>query len=181
MTALYSIGHGNRGIKAFIELLQASDVQCLVDVRAYPRSKRHPQYTRLRLEPELQAHGIRYLWEGATLGGMRRPQSDSPHAALADVAFRGYADHMASGEFAQGLGRLLELGTATRTAFMCAETDPRHCHRSFIADALLARGVEVLHLIESHDVRCHALRAGARCAASGELIYDTSVQLQLAL
>ncbi len=180
MSTLYSIGHGNRGIKAFMELLQAADIQCLVDVRAYPRSKRHPQYTRMRLEPALQAHGIRYLWEGAALGGMRRPQPDSPHAALADAAFRGYADHMASGEFSHAVDRLLKLGAAARTAFMCAETDPRHCHRSFIADMLLTRGVGILHLIEPHDVRSHALRAAARCADSGELIYDTGIQLQLA-
>ncbi|MDB5811487.1 MAG: repair protein [Betaproteobacteria bacterium] len=181
MTTVHTIGHGNRTADDFIALLKAARIECLVDVRAYPRSRRNPQFTRMALDPVLRAHGIQYVWEGAALGGMRRPHGDSPHAALDDAAHRGYADHMATVEFKTGVSRLIELADSRVTAFMCAETHPDHCHRSFIADALLASGVEVLHLMGQHDVRTHALREGARMAPHGQLIYDSCVQLALTL
>ena len=162
-------------------MLQSANVECLVDVRAYPRSRRNPQFARMALDPVLRTHAIQYAWEGGPLGGMRRPLADSPHLALADAAHRGYADHMASAEFAEALARLIEIGKTHTTAFMCAETHPEHCHRSFIADALLARGIEVLHLIGIGDVRSHTLREGARLEPGGRVIYDACVQLGLAL
>jgi uncharacterized protein (DUF488 family) len=112
---------------------------------------------------------------------MRRPGNESPHLALADAAHRGYADHMATAEFERALERLIATGKSRTTAFMCAETRPEHCHRSFIADALLARGVEVLHLMGRHDVRAHTLREGARLTPDRRVVYDACVQLGLAL
>ena len=181
MTTLYSIGHGNRAVADFTALLKGARIECLIDVRAYPRSRRNPQFARMALDPVLKAHSIHYLWEGAPLGGMRRPHGESPHLALEDAAHRGYADHMATAEFQSALERLIATGAARNTAFMCAETHPEHCHRSFIADALHARGIEVLHLMGPHDVRAHTLRAGARLAGHGRVMYDGCVQLGLAL
>jgi uncharacterized protein (DUF488 family) len=181
VTTLYTIGHGNRAVADLVMLLQGARIECLVDVRAYPRSRRNPQFTRMALDPVLKAHAIQYIWEGAPLGGMRRPHGDSQHLALADAAHRGYADHMATAEFQSALERLVTVGNARTTAFMCAETHPGHCHRSFIADALHARGVEVLHLMGPQDVRTHTLREGARLDPHGRVVYDACVQLGLAL
>ena len=181
MATIYTIGHGNRQIEDFTKLLTSARIECLVDVRAYPRSRRHPQFTRMALDPVLKARGIRYVWEGGALGGMRRPRGDSPHIALADAAHRGYADHMATAEFQSALERLLALGAGQMTVFMCAESSPQHCHRSFIADALLARDIEVMHLMGPHDVRGHALQEGARRGERGQMVYDACVQLGLAL
>ena len=181
VTTLYTIGHGNRAVEDFTALLAGARVECLVDVRAYPRSRRNPQFARMALDPVLKAHAIQYIWEGGPLGGMRRPRGDSPHAALEDAANRGYADHMATPEFHAALERLIAIGNTRATAFMCAETHPEHCHRSFIADALAARGIEVLHLMGPHDVRAHVLREGARLAPGGHVMYDACVQLGLAL
>ena len=181
MTTLYTIGHGNRAADNFIALLKSARIEWLVDVRAYPRSRRNPQFARMALDPVLKAQQIQYVWEGKPLGGMRRPHGDSPHAALDDAAHRGYADHMATPEFSAALERLIALGEAHKTAFMCAETQPEHCHRSFIADALTARGIEVLHLMGPQDVRAHVLREGARLTADGRVMYDACVQLGLAL
>jgi uncharacterized protein (DUF488 family) len=181
LTTLYTIGHGNRAVEEFTALLESARIECLVDVRAYPRSRRNPQFARIALDPVLKAHSIQYVWEGAPLGGMRRPQQGSRHLALTDAAHRGYADHMATPEFASALARLIALANTRTTAFMCAETHPEHCHRSFIADALLAHGVEVLHLMGREDVRAHTLREGARLNADGRVVYDACVQLGLAL
>ncbi len=177
-TVVYSIGHGNRRLEEFLGLLAANRIGRLVDVRAYPASRRHPQFTRIALEAALAATGIRYLWEGAALGGMRRPCPDSPHTALRDAAFRGYADHTGSPEFGAAIERLAALAGRERTAFMCAESLPEHCHRLFIADALIVRGLEVRHLVGPDDTRRHALNPAARSSV-GRLIYDAGRQLSL--
>ena len=181
MAPLYTIGHGNRAVEDFTALVRSARIECLVDVRAYPRSRRNPQFARMALDPVLKANAIRYVWEGVALGGMRRPRGDSPHIALADAAHRGYADHMATAEFQSALERLLALGAGQMTVFMCAESSPQHCHRSFIADALLARDIEVMHLIRPDDVRGHTLHEGARRDERGQMVYDACVQLGLAL
>jgi uncharacterized protein (DUF488 family) len=175
---LYTIGHGSRELPAFLGVFAAHRIECLVDVRAYPSSKRHPHFARAALEPALAKAGIRYVWEGAALGGMRRPRRDSPHVGVRDAAFRGFADHMASAAFKQAVDTLVARGQAARTVFMCAETQPAHCHRSFIADALLARGITVMHLVAADDVRPHVLHGAARLAAD-ELVYDRAVQMPL--
>jgi len=175
---LYSVGHGSRPQQELLDLLERHAIDCLVDVRAYPRSKRHPQFSRLAIEASLAARGIRYVWEGAALGGMRRPRGDGPHVALADVAFRGYAEHMGSEAFAAGLARLRALAAHRRVAFMCAEVMPQHCHRGFIADALGVLGVQVLHLVGVQDTRLHAPHPALRVDGN-RLVYDGGQQLAL--
>jgi uncharacterized protein (DUF488 family) len=174
---LYSIGHGSRGLSDFIKLLTEYGITCLVDVRSFPSSKRHPQFTRLAIEPALRGAEVRYVWEGAALGGLRRVRLDSPHTALTDPTLRGYADHMASQEFADGIGRMAAISRGNIVAFMCAERDPLHCHRSFIADFLLVQGARVLHIHDDGDVRQHALRPEARCVGHDRIVYDVGVQL----
>lgn len=162
----------------FLSLLRQYGIGCLVDVRAYPSSKRHPHYSRLHLEASLSTLGIRYVFEGADLGGMRRPARQSPHTGLTDAAFRGYAEHMATADFAAALSRLVDLGKGCRLAFMCAEAMPQHCHRAFIADALVVGGAQVWHLVSPSDARLHALHPALRQGA-GALVYDTGQQLAL--
>lgn len=178
---VFSIGHGNRGIAEFLALLGASGIDCLIDVRAYPSSKRYPQFTRIALEPALRAASIRYLWEGAALGGMRSPAAGSPHAALSDPALRGYADHMSSAAFQGGLGRLCAVAALRKTVFMCAEREPAHCHRSFIADALQIHGMRVLHIQNAGDIRPHTWRPEARLLPPDGIVYDAGVQLGFAM
>ena len=178
---IFSIGHGNRSASDFVAQLRAAGVACVVDVRAYPASRRHPQFTRMALEPALRAAGMRYLWEGPALGGMRSPRAGSPHVALTDPAMRGFADHTSSPEFREAIARMLDLAAATPTALMCAEKDPRHCHRSFIADALVLAGAEVRHILDLNDVRRHVLSEGVRLTTDGSPVYDACVQLGLAL
>jgi uncharacterized protein (DUF488 family) len=167
---LLTVGHSNRALQEFLALLAAHDVAAVADVRRHPASRRHPHFAGLPLERSLRDARIAYL-HVAELGGMREPAAGSPHTALAEGAFRGYADHMASAEFARGVERLLELAAAKTTAAMCAEADPAHCHRSLLADALLARGHAVAHIVDAGPARAHELHRGARFER-GSLVYD---------
>jgi uncharacterized protein (DUF488 family) len=128
---------------AFVFLLQQSRIDRLVDVRAYPVSRRHPQFCRDALCEVLARAGIRYDWQGTALGGMRKG---------------GYAAHMEAPEFSAAGEALIEASVVQRTCIMRAETDPADCHRSHIADWLVARGERVVHLLEPDKFHEHAAR-----------------------
>jgi uncharacterized protein (DUF488 family) len=178
--AIYTIGHGNRPLEELIALLRDAAIGCLVDVRAFPGSRRHPHFGRAELERSLPAAGIAYAWEGGALGGRRRPRPDSPHQALRNASFRAYADHMETQGFGAGVERLLNRASRERIAVMCAERLPWQCHRYMIADYLVAHGTQVLHLIDSKLPSEHRLRSEAR-VQDGRLIYDANTQPDLGL
>jgi uncharacterized protein (DUF488 family) len=144
---VWTIGHGTRPLELFLALLHGQGVTHLVDTRTVPRSRRNPQYSRETLPGALRAAGVGYT-HLPDLGGLRHPRRDSVNTAWRNAAFRGYADHMQTTEFAAGLEALLALATPERVAVMCAETVPWRCHRSLIADALTVRGVRVEHLLD---------------------------------
>lgn len=180
MTTIFTIGHGNRGIEEFVARLEAVQIEHLVDVRAYPASRRHPQFAREALERTLAAAGIRYLWEGEALGGRRRSAADSPHTALKSKGFRAYADHMVRDPFQRALDRLVALGSEERAAIMCAERLPWRCHRYLISDSLAARDVPVVHIVAPDRMQTHVLSRLAR-RAGAVLIYDIGQQPNLGL
>jgi len=160
---LLTLGHSSRPLADTLALLAAHGVATVADVRRFPRSRRHPHYDGPSLAAALAAAGIGYR-HLESLGGHRAPRPDSPHTALAEPALRGYADHMASAEFADGMARLLALARAGPTVLMCAEADPARCHRALLADALVARGVAVAHVVDAGPPRPHVLTRGARVA-----------------
>ena len=128
---------------AFVSLLQHARIELLVDVRAYPASRRHPHFAREPLARSLASAGIAYEWQGAALGGMR-PQ--------------GYLAYMQMPGFQDAARALIGKAAARRVCIMCAETDPAACHRSHIADWLVANGGPVVHLIAEDQTRHHAAR-----------------------
>lgn len=173
-----TVGHGNRSIEEFLGLLEASAIECLVDVRAYPASRRHPQFALAALEESLAEAGICYVWEGEALGGRRQPDKNSPHLALTNPGFRAFAGHMATDAFQLALDRVVDTGRGRRTAIMCAERLPWRCHRYFIADSLVARGHRVLHIVNPGKSMEHELSRLAR-SDGARLIYDAGVQPRL--
>jgi uncharacterized protein (DUF488 family) len=174
---LYSIGHGTRPIEVFIRLLMRAGVRRLVDVRTAPGSRRNPQFGKDALAEVLAAFGIEYVWRGIELGGFRRPRPDSRHTALRHQSFRGYADHMETPVFREGLDWLLERAVETPRAFMCAESDWHRCHRRMISDAVVAAGGRVIHLRDDFDEE-HVLHPAARIE-HGRPVYDRGGQTTL--
>lgn len=166
---LYSIGHGTVPVDDLLDALRRVEVRALVDVRTAPGSRRHPQFAREALAASLEHAGIAYEWR-PDLGGWRRPRPDSPHVALRNPSFRGYADHMDTPDFDAALEALVATGDREPTAFLCSETLWWRCHRRMIADALLVRGIEVMHVVRDRTER-HRLHPAAR-AVGGRLRYD---------
>jgi uncharacterized protein (DUF488 family) len=153
---ILTVGHSNHDERRFLELLSGAGVELLTDVRVNPRS-RYPQFNRSALAASLESAGIGYAHLGKELGGRREQAVASSNAGWEQAGFRGYADHMASEEFAAGLARLEQPARERRTAVMCAEADWRHCHRQLIADALTAHDWRVLHLAADGSLEEHEL------------------------
>jgi uncharacterized protein (DUF488 family) len=176
---LYTVGHGNRALDALTALLQQAGIVTLVDVRAHPQSRRHPQFGSESLRNALEAAGLTYHWAGRHLGGMRPARPGSPHIAL-EEGLRGYADHMDTPAFQTAAAQLSRLAAQAPTAMLCAERLPEHCHRSLIADYLTLQGLRVRHLIDPDEICEHQLRPQAR-RESVPLIYDRGVNGRLNL
>jgi Uncharacterized conserved protein len=166
---IHSIGHSTRSEAEFISLLEASRIEVVADVRRMPGSRRLPQFDSDTLARSLAASDIGYCWI-PQLGGRRRPQGDSANNGWRHAAFRAYADHMATEEFADGILELLMLANGAPTVMMCAEVLWWRCHRRLIADALVVLGVEVVHIVNEGKQEFHRLAPPAR-VVNGELTY----------
>ena len=153
---ILAIGHSTRPLEELVELLRSCGVVTLADIRTVPRSRHNPQYERSALERTLPAAGVRYV-HLPRLGGLRHARRDSPNAGWHNASFRGYADHMQTAEFEEGLAELRSLAHEGPVAVMCAEAVPWRCHRSLLADALFAHGVVVEHIVGKGRTRLHQL------------------------
>ena len=161
MNPVFTIGHSTRPIEDFIALLKAHEIKLLIDVRTIPRSRHNPQFNRETLPVSLHAAGIAYA-HMPELGGLRHARKDSTNLAWRNLSFRGYADYMETHEFEKGLANLIGESRSRRTAIMCAEAVPWRCHRSLIADALLARGIEVFEISSPTRAQPHKMTPFAR-------------------
>ena len=166
---MLTIGHSNRPLADFLDMLSAYGVALLADIRTVPRSRHNPQYNRDTLPQALAARGIAYEHLPG-LGGLRRPAKDSLNAGWKNASFRGYADYMQTEEFRENLEALLALARARETAIMCAEAVPWRCHRSLVADALTIRGIPVSHVMSITKTNPHQLTSFAQ-VRQGRLIY----------
>jgi uncharacterized protein (DUF488 family) len=147
---MMTIGHSTLVIEAFLRALTENGVRRLVDVRRFPGSRRHPQFSQAALFRSLEAAGIRRLWREG-LGGRREAIPGSANTGWNNESFRGYADYMQTEAFQAELDWLVGLKEIERTVVMCAEALPWRCHRSLIADAVLARGLAVEDIFVKPD------------------------------
>lgn len=174
MTIL-TIGHSNRSWADFLALLEADGVGKVADIRTVPKSRHNPQFHTDAMAAALRPARIAYRHFPA-LGGLRHARKDSPNTAWRNRSFRGFADYMRTPQFAAGLAELVTWAgrpkrrAAPFTAIMCAEAVPWRCHRSLVADALLARGIAVENIIGPGPRRPARLTPFAQITA-GQVTY----------
>ncbi|HUS24360.1 MAG TPA: DUF488 domain-containing protein [Candidatus Binatia bacterium] len=157
---MFTIGHSTRPLDQFVALLRENGVRQLADVRAVPRSRWNPQFNLERLRLALREVGVTYL-PMPQLGGRRSGRAGSANRGLRNADFRAFADYMQTRDFVDALDELLDAAAQAPTVIMCAEARPADCHRQFIADALLARGVEVAHILGPGRCLPHTLSEAA--------------------
>lgn len=171
MASIYTIGHSTRPLTGLIAALHAHGIKTLLDIRAFPASRRLPHFNRESLEQTLPEMHFRYLWM-KSLGGYRKKiRDDSPNTALRSTSFRNYADYMLTAEFEQGIAELVRVAQEAPTAYMCAERLWFRCHRMLVSDWLAAHGHTVWHIDGEGPLKPHRLSADARLVG-GQVIYS---------
>jgi uncharacterized protein (DUF488 family) len=170
---IYTIGHSNRSLSYFMDLLQAFEIEMIVDIRTIPRSRRNPQFNQKELKRDLKKEKIRYV-HLEKLGGLRHAKKDSVNTGWENLSFRGFADYMQTEGFEEGLDELIELALESRCALLCAEAVPWRCHRSLIADALTLKKWKVYHIQSKKTAKPHELTPFLH-RKRGVLIYSESV------
>ena len=158
----------------FLELLASHGIHAVADVRRFPGSRKYPQFGQDALRASLAGAGIGYLWLPA-LGGRRRPRPDSRNTVWRNASFRGYADHMDTPAYRAALDQIVERAERQIQAVMCAEAVPWRCHRNLLADALLARGMDVRHIIQPGKANPHTLNKDAQVVAGHHVVYGPRV------
>ncbi|MDE5452710.1 DUF488 family protein [Bradyrhizobium sp. CSA112] len=173
----FTIGHSTRPIGEFIDLLAASEIGIVVDVRTVPRSRTNPQYNCEKLPESLSGFQVAYE-HVAELGGLRaRAEDIAPevNAFWQNQSFHNYADYAMSGSFRSGLARIRDLGRVRRCAVMCAEAVWWRCHRRIIADYLIVGGEQVFHILGPGKVAIASLTPGARPGPGDTVTYPSLV------
>ena len=167
---VWTIGHSTRTADEFVSLLRSHEIDRLGDIRTIPQSRRHPHFGRDALSARLAGESIQYR-HFKDLGGLRKPRADSANGAWKNQAFRGYADHMQTPEFAAAVDELLAFGDGGRLVVMCAEAVWWRCHRMLLSDALVARDIEVQHILGATSVQPHRLTPFAQIQDSRHVRY----------
>jgi uncharacterized protein (DUF488 family) len=151
-----TIGHGTRTIDELVSILRAAQVELVIDVRRYPVGRRQPRFARDHLAVELPRRGIGYEAWSEELGGRRDPPPPEFRTKWRNQAFAGYALYMTQPAFRTALAEIERMAqTGQAIALMCSETLWWRCHRRLIADALVADGFEVCHLIKAAPGASH--------------------------
>lgn len=173
---VFTVGHSTRPVEELVALLKSGGIDLLVDVRSVPRSRTNPQFNAEVLPRALEKGGIGYRHLAALGGLRRRPRGagPSPNTLWRSPGFRNYADYAMTPEFRAGLAELMALGREHSVAIMCAETLWWRCHRRIISDHLIARGVEVQHILGPGKVEAGRLTPGAEIRPGGSLTYPAA-------
>jgi uncharacterized protein (DUF488 family) len=169
----FTIGHSNRSLEEFVELLRSAEIRLVADVRKFPRSRANPQFNVDTLGESLAPAGISYE-PMSVLGGRRGiAKSISPdvNGLWRNLSFHNYADYALSAEFSVGLQHLLERGHEQRCTIMCSEAVWWRCHRRIVADYLIAGGETVLHIMAPGRFEPAQLTQGAVIREDGKIMY----------
>lgn len=151
---IWSIGHSNRTMDEFLNILHQFEIKNLTDVRAFPSSKNFPHFSKSQLSNVLEQNKINYT-HLPLLGGKRKPLKDSMNNGWRNPSFRAYADYMDTNMFSEGIKELCTLSQLNRTAYMCAEVLWWQCHRALISDYLKADGYPIEHILSSTKTQEH--------------------------
>lgn len=163
---IYTIGHSNQDVAAFLALLRMHDVEVVVDVRSAPYSRYAPQFDKRALDVAVTGAGMRYLYLGKELGG--RPDGDEYYDDDGRVV---YSRVEPSALFLSGIERLLTGIQKYRVVIVCSEENPVGCHRHLlVGHALNRRGVQVLHIRGDGRIQYdEEIRAAGAPEESGQL------------
>lgn len=172
----FTIGHSNRSLEEFVDLLKGAEIEHVADIRKIPMSRANPQFNGDTLPAALAPFGISYEHVRA-LGGLRGKDRGLPvevNGFWTNRSFHNYADYALSEQFRAGLDHLRDVGHRRRAAIMCSEAVWWRCHRRIVADYLIASGETVFHIMGLGRSEPAHLTPGAIVQPDGMVVYPGS-------
>jgi uncharacterized protein (DUF488 family) len=160
MAKIFSIGSGNEDLMSFINRLKKWSINCLVDLRSQPYSKYVPFFNQKVLSNALRRAKISYLYFGDKLGG--RPTE-------------GFDEFQKSPRFSENIDRLLIQIEGKNAVLMCSEFDISKCHRFFIVEEIVKKGIDVTVI----DKEGNAEDFSSRQSKSHRILKDSKNQSKL--
>jgi len=143
MSVVYNIGYEGTDIRRFVDTLRTVGIECLVDVRAVPHSRKKG-FSKKSLSVALESAGIRYV-HLVDLGDPKEGR-DAARAGDYEGFRRVYADHLKGDAARLALEELSQVALSEVCCMLCFERDPKTCHRSIVAERLVAKGLESFEL-----------------------------------
>lgn len=171
-----TVGHSNRSLSEFLDILQQAGVKLVADVRSFPRSRSNPCFNIDTIADDLARCQIGYR-HFPDLGGRRNLQrdvADNVNAFWRNQSFHNYADYALSDQFGEAFGELVDLGQTHLVAIMCSEAVWWRCHRRILTDYLIFNGHDVKHLMGNGRENAAKPTPGAERTASGKVVYPAS-------
>jgi len=148
---LFTIGHSNLSIEAFILLLQKHEITAVVDVRSRPFSRYLPHFNQSEIKASLSSVGIQYVFLGKELGA--RPEDLSCYDLSGKALYERIA---ATPLFSEGIQRLLKGAASYQISLMCAEKDPITCHRTIlVCHKLKDFNMQINHILSDGNLESH--------------------------
>lgn len=170
MSTICTVGHSNRDLEQFIELLEEFQLGLIVDIRRFPSSRKFPHFNSGNLQKSLLERGIDYYW-AEDLGGRRQKKSIKGQEGLSSLIFQSYAEHMNSAKFREAAVRILEASNEKRLALMCAEKLFWKCHRLLVSDYFVVKGAKVIHILDSGRAQEHKISPQVQVLFNGYIQY----------
>lgn len=147
---LFTIGHSNHSIDAFIGLLQQHGITAVADVRSHPYSRFLPHFNQSALKAALLDAGIQYVFLGKELGA----RSVDPNCYVDGKA--SYEKIAATQLFSEGIQRILKGSQNYKISLMCAEKDPITCHRAIlVCQHLRDFELKIKHILSNGYLESH--------------------------
>ena len=141
---IFTVGHSDLTFMRFLTLIQANNINHIIDIRSIPYSRRAPWSNKSRLPEILKPFQIRYTYLGHKLGGKR--QSIDRISRQQGVS--------SQADYNDGIHLLLQLTMREKLALLCAEGDPALCHRQHIvAQTLIDSDITVLHILKNGEIK----------------------------
>lgn len=147
---IFTVGHSTHTKEEFLKLLKDANIESLVDVRAFPGSRKFPHFHIDEMKKWLPEAEIDYT-HIKELGGRRNKSKEIDHEvndAWNNQSFHNYADYTLEEDFHKGLEELKSLAEDKTVAYCCAERHPSRCHRLLISNWLSLNGWKVKHIID---------------------------------
>lgn len=136
---VYTLGTANRTKEEFLKILNKYRIKAIFDVRRFPTSH-FEHFKRENLIKLCEENKITYTYLGNELGGFRSG---------------GYLKWTETQIFKKGMEIIYKTASFLPVVIICREKYPFYCHRKYIADDLIKRNVEVIHIIDEEKIIFH--------------------------